>query len=180
MNDNAAHALNLLSRRGPTTPAVQLDDQLSAMLAHGLIRNDDALVLAADHRGQLRKATSARETMDRMGWDVTAYECQATSFHLEDHAPVTVEILDDGEPRISEDDQVTLLNLGLQVADTVAHLVRQLPEPVPVRCTISAGSTNGTFRLHQLRPDQSWTADDLDRYREEKLITVDITPMPED
>jgi hypothetical protein len=74
MNDNAAHALNLLSRHGPTTPAVQLDDQLSAMLAHGLTRNDDALVLAADHRGQLRKATSARETMDRMGWDVTAYD----------------------------------------------------------------------------------------------------------
>jgi hypothetical protein len=149
MNDNAAHALNLLSRHGPTTPAVQPTPSSSPSIT---------------------AVSSGR----RMGWDVTAYECQATSFHLDDHAAVNVEILGDGEPRISEDDQVTLLNLGLQIADTVAHLVRQLPEPVPERCTIGAGSTNGTFRLHQLRPDQSWTTNNLDRYRDEKLITVDI------
>jgi hypothetical protein len=175
MNDDAADALGLPVGAAAPDGYPELDDQLREMLGRGLTRNDDALVFVINDRGGAKLTAGSRDAMARMGWNTTQYECQASSFHLEDHAPVVVDVID-GEPRISREDQVLLLKLGLTVADGVGLLVRSLPDPVPVRCIIGAGSTNGTFRLHQLRDGESWLLDDLDRYQEEMLVVVDVEP----
>lgn len=175
MNDEAARALDLFTGSGPVGSGVELDDQLREMVVRGLIHDDGALVFAGTDFGVARRRSGAGAAMARMGWDLTQYECQATSFHLDDHAPVTVTDVDGG-PWIDHDDRVIMLRLGLQLAGEVGRLVRGLPEPASVRCIISAGSTNGTFRFHQLRGDRSWVADNLDDYREEMMITVDIVP----
>jgi hypothetical protein len=175
MNDDAADALGLLVGTAAPEAYPELDDQLRDMLSRGLTRNDDALVFVINDRGGAKLTAGSREAMARMDWDTTQYECHASSFHLEDHAPVTVNVVD-GDLHISREDQVLMLKLGLRVADGVARLVRSLPDPVPVRCIIGAGSTNGTFRLHQLREGESWLLDDLDRYREEMRVVVDIEP----
>ncbi|TDB69893.1 hypothetical protein E1165_27345 [Micromonospora sp. KC723] len=92
-----------------------------------------------------------------MGWqDLTGYECNYNSFHLEDYAPVQVTILDDGQPQISTEDQIVLLRLGMVVADAVLRLVRALPQPTAVRCIVLANDTNGTFRFHRIRPSEDW------------------------
>jgi len=33
-----------------------------------------------------------------------------------------------------------------------------------------------TFRFHQIRPGEDWTAGDLDGYQMEKVIVLDIEP----
>ncbi|GAA4482142.1 hypothetical protein GCM10023191_002030 [Actinoallomurus oryzae] len=175
MNDDAADALGLLVGTATSDVYPELDDQLREMLSRGLTRNDDALVFVINDRGGTELTAGSRDAMARMGWNTTQYECRASSFHLEDHAPVTVDVVDD-EPHISREDQVLMLELGLRMAHGVDRLVRSLPNPVPVRCIIGAGSTNGTFRLHQLREGESWLVDDLDRYQEEMLVVVDIEP----
>jgi hypothetical protein len=42
-----------------------------------------------------------------------------------------------------------------------------------VRCIISAGDTNVTFRFHQIRQDQGCSTH-LDRFCQEKMIVLDI------
>jgi hypothetical protein len=175
MNDDAADALGLLVGTAAPEAYPELDDQLREMLSRGITRNDDALVFVINDRGGAKLTAGSRDAMVRMSWNTTQYECQASSFHLEDHAPVTVNVVDN-EPHISREDQLLMLKLGLRVAHGVGRLVRSLPDPVPVRCTIGAGSTNGTFRLHQLREGESWLLDDLDLYQEEMLVVVDIEP----
>jgi hypothetical protein len=175
MNDEAARALDLFTGSGRAGSDVDLDGQLREMIGHGLIHDDGALVFAVTDRGAVRRTSGAAAAMVRMGWDLTQYECQATSFHLDDHAPVTVTEVD-GEPWIDRDDRVIMLRLGLKLASEVGRLVRGLAEPASVRCIISAGSTNGTFRFHQLRGGRSWLVENLDDYREEMMITVDMVP----
>lgn len=175
MNDDAAWALDLLAVGGSPGPEVELDDQLREMIGHGLIHDDGALVFAVTDHGSARRTSGAGAAMARMGWDLTQYECQMTSFHLDDHVPVTLTNVD-GEPWIDHDDRVIMLRLGLKLAGELARLVQGLPEPASVRCIVSAGSTNGTFRFHQLRGGRSWLTDNLDDYREEMMITVDVVP----
>ena len=45
-----------------------------------------------------------------------------------------------------------------------------------MRCIIAVNDTNGTFRLHQIRPGERWNSPDLDAHREDKMIVVDIKP----
>ncbi len=86
--------------------------------------------------------------------------------------PVHVESPED-EPVISEADQVVMLRHGLGFALEVVRLVRALPEPVAVRCVVSANSTNGTFRFHLARRGESWLHPDVDTYSPDKLIVAD-------
>lgn len=112
-----------------------------------------------------------------MGWrNLTTYECQHNSFYLEDDSMQEGELNQDGVPRISESDQVTLLRRGLLIARHVCDLARNLAEPVPIRCVISAGETTGNFRFHQLRDGQDWISNDLDGFRLEKVVLVDSRP----
>ncbi|TWJ20123.1 hypothetical protein JD76_00218 [Micromonospora endolithica] len=112
-----------------------------------------------------------------MGWpDLTHYECQVNSFHLEDYAPVEVALLEDGQPQISDADQVTLLRLGLAVADAVRNRVRAHASRTPIRCIISANDTNGVFRFHRIRSGEQWGVLNLDQYQWEMAVIVDDRP----
>ncbi|MEU8922183.1 hypothetical protein AB0D10_14795 [Kitasatospora sp. NPDC048545] len=105
--------------------------------------------------------------------DLTAWECSVNSFHLEDYVPVTVDVLDDGEPVIAEADQRLLLAQGLTLALHICHLGRSVEPPLQIRCIVSAGTTNGTFRFHRIRAGQQGHHPDLDRYTLEKMIVID-------
>lgn len=171
MNESAAAALQPL-RPAAELPAPDLHEELRDKLLRGVVECEGALVFAAHHRSDSPGAAIAR-----MGWpDLTHYECQINGFHLEDYAPVEVALLDDGQPQISHADQVTLLRLGLAVADAVRDLVRTHHSPAPVRCIISANDTNGVFRFHRIRRGEQWGAHDLDQYRSEMIVTVDDRP----
>lgn len=107
--------------------------------------------------------------------DLTAWECSDSSFHLEDHVPVPVAIVDDA-PQIAEDDQRILLLHGIAFAIEFGQLVCALDQPSPVRCIVAANETNATFRFHQIRPGEFWNYPDLDRYQLEKMVVIDFEP----
>jgi hypothetical protein len=118
MNEAAASALHPLVITDPAARAAEFDEDLRDKLAQGLFPDEDALVFA----GHLPTGSA------RTAWpDLTGYECHVNGFHLEDHAPVRVAVLDDGQPSIGNDDQVVLLRLGMAVAEHVFGLVRALP-----------------------------------------------------
>jgi hypothetical protein len=167
MNDLAIEALGQLAP--PTAvPASELAPELRGLVADGVVRHGAALAFArhADHIEVPRSSVL----------DLTAWECATSSFHLDDVVPVHVGSLEDGEPVISEADQVLMLRHGLGFALEVVRLVRALPEPVAVRCIVGANSTNGTFRFHRARRDESWLSPDVDAYSLDKLIVVDSGP----
>ncbi|MFC7614319.1 hypothetical protein ACFQV2_13045 [Actinokineospora soli] len=164
MNELAVGALGQAGLRN-AVPASELAPGLRTLVAGGVVRHGAALAFAGQAQGP-----RAGEP------DLTGWECATSSIHLEDVVPVQVGSLDDGEPVISEADQVVVLRHGLGFALEVVRLVRALPEPVAVRCIVSANSTNGTFRFHRARPGESWLNPDLDAYPLDKLIVVDSGP----
>ncbi|MFI7282401.1 hypothetical protein ACIBOV_19295 [Micromonospora chersina] len=167
MNESAAAALHPL-RPAAALLGAELPDELS----RGVVESEGALVFAAH-----RSSGSPTEAIARMGWpDLTHYECQVNSFHLEDYAPVEVTLLEDGQPQIGHADQVTLLRLGLAVTDAVCGLVRAAIPGTPIRCIISANDTNGVFRFHRIRSGERWGVHDLDQYRSDMVVTVDDQP----
>jgi hypothetical protein len=163
-------AIGVLGQAGlrDAMPASKLAPELRALVAEGVVRHGAALAFAR-HADQTQAPRSGAP-------DLTGRECATSSFHLDDVLPVQVGSLEDGEPVISEADQVVMLRHGLGFALEVVRLVRALPEPVAVRCIVSANSTNGTFRFHRARPGESWLNPDMDAYPLDKLIVVDSGP----
>ncbi|MFJ9456273.1 hypothetical protein ACIRST_14430 [Kitasatospora sp. NPDC101447] len=86
---------------------------------------------------------------------------------------MTVDVLADGEPVIAEADQRLLLAQGLTLALHICHLGRSTEPPLQIRCIVSAGTTNGTFRFHRIRTGQRWHHPNLDGYTLEKMIVID-------
>lgn len=165
MNDAAARSL------GPDFGLGEVLHQppaLRDLLAEGLVLRNEVLVFAR-HAGQADAAPAGFA-------DLTAWECDRSSFHLDDVIPVERHQLPDGEPVISEADQVLMLRHGLGFAMAVAHLAAAQAEPVAVCCIAGVNSTGGTFRFHRARPGQRWLATDLDGYLSEKIIAVEFTP----
>jgi len=48
--------------------------------------------------------------------------------------------------------------------------------PSAVRCIVSVNDSNGTFRFHQIRDGEYWNQADLDGYRLDKMIVIDVEP----
>ncbi|MCP2331672.1 MULTISPECIES: hypothetical protein [Actinoalloteichus] len=167
MNEVAVRALEPGGLAG-ATPVAELAPELREVLDEGIVRAGPALVFA-------RRATRAHAPHAATE-DLTAWECATNEIHLDDVVPVDVGCLEDGEPVISEADQVRMSRHGLGFALEVVRLVRALPEPVAVRCIVGANSTNGTFRFHRARPGESWLGPDVDGFLGDKLIVVDSGP----
>lgn len=175
MNDLATAALRFGT--APLYGGARLDAELPGIINAGLTVREDAVLFASFRETLPVKSGQVAQAIKRMGWrNLTTYECQHNSFHLEDDTMQQGELNEDGVPLISEADQVTLLHRGLLIARHVCNLARSLAEPVPVRCIISASETNGTFRFHQLRDGEDWISTDLDRFQLEKIVLVDSRP----
>ncbi|MQY06798.1 hypothetical protein [Actinomadura macrotermitis] len=164
MNDAAVNALGLLRGWQTAAPPGGLAAGLQKRAAEGITR-----------RGNVLTWTSSVGNAPSTFTDLTAWECADSSCHLEDSVPVRVSIVDDA-PVIDEAGQVLLLRHGLAFTLEFSRLVYALDPPGPVRCILSANETNATFRFHQIRPDQTWHSPELDRYRLEKMIVIDIEP----
>ncbi|MFD5090107.1 hypothetical protein ACFWMR_05870 [Amycolatopsis thailandensis] len=162
LNDLALEALGPL---GPlaATPSDRLAPGFREIIADGVVLTGEVITL-----GEI--PTWAGRPPGRQA-DLTGWECFVSSFHLEDLLPVVAGSLPDGEPVISEEDQVLMLRHGLGFALEIAKAA-----PVPVRCIVATNSTNGTFRFHRARPGESWLQADLDSYRLDKSIVVDRGP----
>lgn len=167
MNEAAAEALGVSDGRAGLTPPGGLAAGLRERLAVGIERRG-AVLTWADSTGGADGAPSFFP-------DLTAWECSDSSFHLEDHVPVTVRTVDDA-PVISPDDQRTLLRHGVALALEFRRLVAGLDRPGPVRCIVGANDTNATFRFHLIREGETWHAPDLDRYLSDKMVVVDLRP----
>jgi hypothetical protein len=167
MNDLAIEALGQVALPA-AVPASGLAPELRRLIADGVVRHGAALAFA-EHAE--RVAAPRADAPDLTGW-----ECATSSFHLDDVVPVHIGLTEDGEPVISEADQVLMLRHGLGFAWEVVRLVRALPEPVAVRCIVGVNSTNGTFRFHRARRGESWLNPDIDAYLLDKLIVVDSGP----
>jgi hypothetical protein len=176
MNDQADVALQTGTES--LFGGIELDANLQRILDAGLTVREGAVLFAAFRQTLPVRAGQVAQAIERMGWrNLTGYECQHNSFHLEDDVMQQGELNEDGVPRISEADQVTLLRRGLLIARHVCNLARNLPEPVGVRCIIGAGETNGNFRFHQLRDGEYWISYDLDGYKTDKVVLVDSRPQ---
>ncbi|MFE0461335.1 hypothetical protein ACFW1A_19020 [Kitasatospora sp. NPDC058965] len=170
MNDAAAALLGAWTGLAPTQPPQGLTAGLRHLTANGIAIHGDAVVLTDT-------VPHLHDTGPGGFIDLTAWECSFNSFHLEDFVPVTVEVLDGGEPVIAEADQRLLLTHGLTLALHICNLGCALEPPLPIRCIVSAGTTNGTFRFHRIRAGQHWHHPDLDAYTLEKMIVID-TSLP--
>ncbi|MFC8828198.1 hypothetical protein ACFT9I_22960 [Streptomyces sp. NPDC057137] len=167
MNDAAVRALGVLSGPAAVTPPGGLAPGLRDQLAGGISRRGSVLTWA-DSVGNAAGAPS-------IFGDLTGWECSDSSFHLEDHVPVHVALVD-STPRITEDDQRILLLHGIAFALEFGRLIHGLDPPGPVRCIVAANETNGTFRFHQIRPGEFWNYPELDRYQSEKMVVIDFEP----
>jgi hypothetical protein len=167
MNDAAARLLGAHDGLLPAPPPDGLAAGLEEILKRGIVRREHVLTWAGSAGG----AAGAPSFFP----DLTAWECSDSSFHLEDFVPVDVAIIDDA-PVLSEAAQRTLLLQGLGFGIRFACLVRDLDEPGPVRCITGANDTNATFRFHQVRADERWNDPDLDSYKLDKVIVIDIVP----
>lgn len=178
MNDVAAATLRFGTE--PLYGGIKLDAELQGIVNAGLTVRQGAVLFAGFRETLPVKADQVAGTIERMGWrNLTTYECQHNSLHLEDDSMQRGELNEDGVARISEADQVTLLRRGLLVARHVSFLARNLAESVPIRCIIGASETSGTFRFHQLRDGEDWISNDLDGFRLEKMVVVDSRPPTE-
>jgi hypothetical protein len=168
MNDAAVRTLGVLAGLDAATPPGGLAPGLRDQLARGISRRGDVLIWGDSPAD----ATGAPSIFG----DLTGWECANSSFHLEDHVPVPVALVD-GTPQIAEDDQRTLLLHGIAFALEFGRLVHGLADPGPVRCVVAANETNATFRFHRIRPDEFWSYPQLDRYVEEKMVVIDFEPL---
>ncbi|MEV0109741.1 hypothetical protein AB0H42_25855 [Nocardia sp. NPDC050799] len=162
----AAEAVGVLSV-GPLEPPGGLSAGLREQAARGIVHRG-RVVTWADSTGGVDNAPSFFP-------DLTGWECSDSSFHLEDFVPVDVAIIDD-QPFIVEDDQRLLLLHGIALARVVGRLVYRLDPPAPVRFIIAANETNATFRFHRIRVGECWNSPDLDNYRQDKIVVMDIEP----
>ncbi|MEV5895790.1 hypothetical protein [Nonomuraea fuscirosea] len=172
MNEAAASTLRPLATVDLPPAVPSLSQGLRDKFTRGLTYNEGAWIFT-EHVGQWAGApASASAAIAKMGWqDLSGYEWNVNAFHLEDYAPIQVENLD-GQPQISREDQALVLRLGLVVADSVFALIRALPEPVPVRCVISANDTCVVFRFHQIRPGDEWIDGTLRNRNDPDMIVV--------
>jgi hypothetical protein len=69
-----------------------------------------------------------------------------------------------------------MLRHGIRLSQTVRDLARALPDRPPTCCITGTNHTNGTFRFHQLRPDERWIGEDLDTYLEDMIILIEDQP----
>ncbi|KZF17890.1 MULTISPECIES: hypothetical protein [Rhodococcus] len=185
ITDNAAAFLGLGVGFSTIDPTDGLTPQLRAKLNRGIERRGKLLVWA-DSRAD--DASPPANFFDYTGW-----ECNDSSFHLEDYVPlrapnaVAEDFLPSGlpvesmGPFITRSDQRALLEQGIAFAREFAQLVYDLPEPTPVRCMIFVNSNCGTFRFHQIEPGVEWTAlnrleDDYPTKFSSKGVVVDIIP----
>ncbi|MEU8322427.1 hypothetical protein AB0C33_29065 [Nonomuraea sp. NPDC048881] len=168
MNDSAAGLLGVPG--GPALPAPPggLAPGLRERVAQGLVRRGEVLGWAA--------STDGAERAPAPFHDLTGWECDRSSVHLEDFVPVEVVTVDHA-PVIGDDGQRVLLLHGVALALEVVRLARALHPRGPVRCVVTANETSATFRFHQIRPGESWNAADLDGYAGDKVIVVDRGPF---
>ncbi|MEV3926065.1 hypothetical protein [Actinomadura coerulea] len=167
MNDAAAGMLGVLNGLGGIEPPGGLAPGLRARAAQGIVRQGKVLTWASSVGGAAGAPSFFK--------DLTAWECSDSSFHLEDEVAVDVRTVDDA-PVIGEADQRILLLHGVSFALEFSRLVYALDPPSPVRCILGANDSNATFRFHQIRSGESWNAPDLDAYRLDKMIVIDIEP----
>ncbi|WP_433419714.1 hypothetical protein ACQP1V_06180 [Microtetraspora malaysiensis] len=167
MNDAAVQMLGVLNGLAAIEPPGGLASGLLERAERGIVRRGKVLTWATSVEGV--------EGAPSFCNDLTAWECADSSFHLEDFVPVEVATVN-GAPMISEDDQRILLLHGVAFALKFSQLVYALDPPSPVRCIIGANETNATFRFHAIRPGEHWNAPDLDSYRFDKMIVVDVEP----
>jgi hypothetical protein len=64
-------------------------------------------------------------------------------------------------------------------ARSFERLAGELHPPIPLRCITGTNETNGVFRFHRIRPEETWPADDLDGYDEAALVVLDFHPRPD-
>src|SRR5262249_39308457 len=103
------------------------------------------------------------------------WECSDSSVHLDDRVAVQIAVVD-GEPVISEADELVLLRQGLAFALELSSAVYALWPPSPVRCIIASNVGGATFRFHQIRPGGDGTPGDRAEYQREKVTAFDINP----
>ena len=168
MNDAAVEMLGMLSGFAAIEPPEGLASGLQERVASGIVRRGKVLTWASSVGGA-EAAPSLFETL-------TQWECSDSSFHLEDVVPVEEVLTVDGAPVIMEEGQRTLLLHGVSFALRFSQSVYALDPPTPVRCIVAVNETSGTFRFHQIRPGEEWNLPDLDGYRCEKVIVLDIDP----
>lgn len=166
-NDAAVQSLGLPQGLPAAALSGGISPGLEDLIRSGIVRHGPVLIWAGS-------PTVAEDALGRRG-DLTGWECAHSSFHLEDHVPVDVAITDDA-PVISEAAQRTLLVQGFNFGLRFAGLVYGLAGLSAVRCIIGANETNATFRFHQIRPGERWNRPDLDDYKLDKMIVIDIVP----
>ncbi|MFF3561347.1 hypothetical protein ACFYXS_15025 [Streptomyces sp. NPDC002574] len=167
MNDTAAELLGVRAGHLALTPPGGLAPGLRDRLAEGIASRGTVLTWAA--------STGDADGSPAVVGDLTGWECADSAFHLEDHVPVDVRIVD-GAPRIPEDDQRVLLLHGIAFAMEFRALIDALDHLGPVRCIVAANETSATFRFHRIRPGESWNRPDLDTYAMDRMVVIDFGP----
>lgn len=107
--------------------------------------------------------------------DLTGWECQVNSFHLEDLLPVEVSVSeDDDDLTVDEAGQLEMLRQGLALGVELCRLAYD--RTVPLRCVVAVDGSGGTFRFHRIRAGEDWLRTDMDEYRSSKIGVVEAVP----
>ncbi|MFF2085913.1 hypothetical protein ACFVVM_19210 [Nocardia sp. NPDC058176] len=164
MNDLAARVLGVRGGFGGLDPDGGLAAGLRTWVDSGIECHGEVVCW--------RPVPAHADDAPGQAFDPTGWECSQTSFHLEDFVPVETTYAEG--PIISVDAQRTLLRQGIALAREVGRLAGDLDTPIPLRCVIATNETNGTFRFHRIRPEESWLVDDLDSYDGDCVVAIDF------
>lgn len=123
---------------------------LEAVVGGGVTADGDALVLAA-----LRSPTLPAPAA--LG-DVTGYEAFVNHVHIDEHGDVS--------------SPATLVALGLAYARRLEELLRQQRRPTQI--VLAVDGTAAAVRFVTRRAGQPYLADDLEGYRDEAILVIDV------
>ncbi|MFI6221845.1 hypothetical protein ACIBEH_14915 [Nocardia salmonicida] len=166
MNDRAAKLLRLRHGFGGLDPEEGLASGLRRWVDGGIGCRGEVVCWAP--------VPAHSDDAPERHFDLTGWECFHTVFHLEDFVPVASTYADG--PILGIDARRTLLRQGIALAREVGRLAGELSTPIPLRCIVASNETNGTFRFHRIRTDESWLSDDLDGYGQDYVVVIDFLP----
>ena len=148
-------AMRAYLRRVDERDVPLLPPALEAVLAPGLTLDGDALVLAIARE----KVHPPPESFP----DLTGYEAFVNHVHIDDH-------LDGG----LASDSSALLTHGLAFTRRLEALLSR--EARPTELVLSVDEMSASVRFYTWRPDQPYLADDLEGYRDEAILVIDVRP----
>ncbi len=129
----------------------------------------DLLEAGIHQHGDIYSISSREPTHEdiKRAFDETGYEASENHIHMEDY------VGRGGNP-------IELVKVGLAYSQKIAEILKKQFPTIPFQISLSYHTgkyPSCVVRFHKQRPDEHWLTEDLEGYKEEAVLAIDITPV---